>query len=87
MADKVEKPKTVTMEALQWHTYNGKAYSIGDTYELEESLVDSVTFQGRAARADRDEVAKQQAKDAERARKEASKPVEPMTTDSFKGKK
>ncbi len=45
MAD--QKP-TVTVEALEYHTYNGKAYDPGDIYDIEASLVDSVTFQGKA---------------------------------------
>jgi hypothetical protein len=59
MAD--EKPKTVTVEALQLHTYNGKEYQIGDTYEIDEALVDSVTAQGKAVRTDRAAVAKKAA--------------------------
>lgn len=74
--------KTVTVEALQAHSYNGEHYAIGDTYEIEESLVDSVAAQGKAVRKDRVSHAKQQADDAEKARKAASHPVEPLTTDN-----
>ena len=80
MAD--EKPKTVEMEALQHHTYNGQEFQVGDTYDLPEDLVHSVTAQGKAARVDRAEVAKAQAKAAQKP----SKPVEPMTTTSRSGK-
>lgn len=62
--------KTVTVQAVQWHTYNGKAYEIGDTYELDEALVDSVQAQGKAFR-----VGKPPAPE-----KKASHPVEPMAT-------
>jgi len=83
-----EKPKTVTVEALRAHSYNGTDYQVGDTYEIDASVVDSVAAQGMAVRADRVEVAKQQAADAEKARKAASHPVDPMTTETTgKGKK
>ena len=55
MADekgKTEKPQTVTVEALTWHTYNGKAYDVGDTYEIDDLYADSVVAQGKAIRAD-----------------------------------
>jgi hypothetical protein len=79
MAEAADKPKTVKVEALEWHTYNGKAYEVGDTYDLDEQLVDSVTFQGKAARVDRAEVA---AAERKRAAKQASAStkVEPMGT-------
>jgi hypothetical protein len=73
--------KTVTVEALQAHSYNGKTYAVGDTYEIDEQLVESVATQGKAVRADRVAHAKQQAADAEKARTQASHPVEPMTTE------
>jgi hypothetical protein len=63
-----EKPKTVTVEALQLHTYNGKSYDVGDTYDIDEQYADSVAAQGKAKRADTKAAA---------VAKE-SKPVSPM---------
>jgi hypothetical protein len=80
MAD--EKPKTVTVEAIRAHSYQGESYDVGDTYEIDEAFVASVGAQGMAVRADRVAHAKQQAKDAETARKAASHSVEPMTTEN-----
>lgn len=74
MAD--EKPKTVTVEALQDHSYAGQDYVVGDTYDIDEQLVDSVTFQGKAVRVDRAEVAKK----ARTAAAKRSTAVEPMST-------
>lgn len=79
-----QKPKTVTMESIQWHTYDGKDHPVGDTYELPADLVDSVQAQGKAVRTDRVEVAQRQA-DAQRQQQQGSHPVEPMTTDSIPG--
>lgn len=79
MAD--EKPKTVTVEALQWHTYNGKEYAVGAKYEIDEALADSVAAQGKAVRVDRVAVAKAQDKAAAKSTK-----VEPMTTTSKSGR-
>lgn len=84
MADD-QKPEMVTMEALQWHTYNGQAYAIGETYELPADLVDSLTAQGKAVRADRVEHAKRQADAAEETRQAQSQPVSPMTTHDIPG--
>jgi hypothetical protein len=56
---------------------------VGDTYEIAEDLVDSVTAQGKAARTDRVAYYKEQADASERARQERAHPVEPMTTDTF----
>lgn len=85
MANKTQDdtPATVTMESIQWHTYNGEEHAVGDTYELPADLVDSVTAQGKAVRVDRVEHAKRQADEAEKARKATSEPVEPMTTENF----
>ena len=51
MAD--EKPTKVTVEALKFHTTAGQAYQIGDTYEVDESAVANLEFQGMAIRVDR----------------------------------
>jgi hypothetical protein len=48
-----EKPKTVTVEAIQPHSYQGKDYEVGDTYDIEEQYADSVASQGKAVRTDR----------------------------------
>ena len=50
MAD--EKPKTVKVEAIQPHSYNGTDYAVGDVYDIAEDLVESVATQGKAIRAD-----------------------------------
>ena len=67
MADKADKPKTITVEALQAHSYNGKDYQVGDTYDIDEQLADSVAIQGKAIRTDRVAVAKKADKDAKAA--------------------
>jgi hypothetical protein len=51
MAD--EKPKTVKVESIEWHTYEGKEYPVGATYDIDEQLVDSVQAQGKAVPVDR----------------------------------
>jgi hypothetical protein len=45
-----DEKKTVTVESLEWHTYDGKEYPIGATYEIDEQFADSVVFQGKAKR-------------------------------------
>lgn len=42
--------KTVTVEALQVHTAFGKAYKVGDVYEIDEAFADSIVVQGKAKR-------------------------------------
>jgi hypothetical protein len=84
MTDKHDTPKTVTVEAIKAHSYNGKAYAIGDTYEIDEQFVDSVAAQGMAVRLDRVAHAKAQADASEKARKAASHPVAPLTTDDLR---
>ena len=68
-----EKTKTITVEALQAHSYNGKDYAVGDTYDIDEQYAESVAIQGKAIRTDRAKVAKDQAKEAERSQKEQEK--------------
>ncbi len=46
MAD--EKPQTVTVEALEYHTHAGKAYDKGDIYDVDPALVDTLGVQGKA---------------------------------------
>jgi len=77
--------KKVTVEAIKYHTNAGKAYQIGDTYEVDESAVDNLVAQGMALRADRVEHAAKQREQDEERRKAASHPVEPMTIDTNKG--
>lgn len=72
MAD--EKPKKVTVEALKFHSTAGTEYQVGDTYEVEESAVDNLVNLGMAARVDRVDVAKAQAKAAEKPAR-AAKPA------------
>ena len=75
-----DTPKTVTVEALQAHTYNGKSYDVGDVYEIDEQYAESVAAQGKAVRVDRVDHAKAQAKAAP-----ASHPVQPIGTTEFLG--
>lgn len=90
MADKVEKPTQVTVEALKAHTNAGESYDVGDTYDVDEAAVDNLALQGMAARVDRVAVAKEQrrtAEKAEAARRSGKKTaVEPMTTTSETGR-
>jgi len=48
MADKT--PQTVTVEALQLHTYHGETYDVGDTYEADAGDVETIEVQGKGAR-------------------------------------
>jgi len=64
MADKDEKPKKVTVEAIKWHTNAGETYDVGDTYDVDEDAAASLAIQGMAIRTDREAVAKKAAKDA-----------------------
>lgn len=75
MAD--EKPNMVSVEALQDHTAFGKAYKAGDHYEIPEQFLESVVAQGKAKRVG----------EAPKPAAKPSQPVQPMTTDDFKGKK
>ena len=45
-----DKPKTVTVEALEAHTAFGKSYDIGDTYDVSEDFVYTLETQGKAKR-------------------------------------
>jgi len=44
---------TVTVEAVQLHSYNGRDYAPGTSYEIAADLADSVVAQGKAKRVDR----------------------------------
>jgi hypothetical protein len=77
MAD--QTPKKVKVEAIKYHTNAGKEYQIGDTYEVDESAVDSLGTNGMALRVDRAAVAKQAAKAAEKPAK-AAKPAKARRT-------
>lgn len=59
---------TVKVQALQHHSYSGKNYGPGDTYDIEASLADSVQVQGKAARVDLAAHAKAIAKPAKPAK-------------------
>lgn len=37
-----EEKSTVTMKALRYHTYDGKEYQPGDTYEAAEEYVQTL---------------------------------------------
>jgi hypothetical protein len=69
-----ETPKTVTITALQLHTYHDHEYQPGATYEADEGDVTTIEVQGKGARADAE-------KPAEPAK--ASKPITPLGTDNF----
>jgi len=45
----MDEQKTVTVKALQGHSYSGAWYEAGDVYEIASDLVDSVHAQGKAA--------------------------------------
>jgi hypothetical protein len=68
MADKVEKPRQVTVEAIKFHTNAGESYDVGDTYDVDEAAVDNLTHLGMAIRVDRKAVAKAAAKPAKPAK-------------------
>lgn len=70
MADKDEKVKKVTVEAIKWHTNGGESYDVGDTYEVDEDAAASLAINGFAIRTDREAVAKKAAKDAKDAEKD-----------------
>lgn len=71
-----DKPVTVKVETLKYHTNAGKEYQVGDTYDVDEAAVENLVNQGMAVRSDRVAVAKQSAADA----KKRSTAVEPMST-------
>lgn len=69
-----DTPKAYSVEALKAHTYDGKSYDVGDTYDFYPSLdpsgisvdaqLESLQRTGFAVRTDRAAVAKSQAKAA-----------------------
>ena len=80
MAEKVK------VEALKYHTYNGKAYQVGDTYDFiiaegpglpsADQQVEALQVNGFATRVDRVEVAKKAAKQpAKKSTPKAAKPT------------
>jgi hypothetical protein len=50
--NEAEKPKTVTMKAVQAHSYHGQDYEVGDTYEADEGDVATIQVQGKGYPAD-----------------------------------
>lgn len=64
------KPMTVKMEALKYHTTDGKEYNVGDTYDVPDHAVDNLVAQGMATRVDR----------VAHARREASAAATPAKT-------
>jgi hypothetical protein len=84
MADKAKK---VAVTALKAHTHDGKAYDAGDTYQVDEALVESLAAQGMAKPSDEVAADAHAAKDAAKADAKAAKqagahPVAPMTTEN-----
>lgn len=90
-----DAPKSYKVEALKAHTYNGKSYNVGDTYDFTpsdnpsgpsvEAQLESLANTGFAVRSDRREVAQAAAREAEKAAKARASgktAVAPMTTDS-----
>lgn len=49
---KAEKTTRVSVHALQVHTYDGREYQPGDTYDIDEQVAESVEVQGKALRLD-----------------------------------
>lgn len=76
-----DQSKTVTVEALAAHTYDGESYEVGDTYDIEEQYAESVVLQGKAVRVDRAKVAKAAVKEGEKASK-PGKPVAAMRAEA-----
>lgn len=70
-----DKPQTVKVEALKYHTAFGSEYQVGDTYDLDEQFLDSVVHQGLAVPVDRVARAKQAEKAAKETVKAAAKPA------------
>jgi len=66
MSDKVK------LEALEYHTHDGKEYQEGDTYSVAPEVAESIVAQRKAKVVD----------EAKPAAKK-SQPVEPMTTETF----
>ncbi len=64
---------TVTVEALEYHTYDGEEYQVGDTYDIDEQYVDSLRVQGKAVRVDRVKVAKKADADAKKTEADRAK--------------
>jgi hypothetical protein len=57
--ERIRKMATVTVKALQLHTYDGKEYKVGDIYEIDELYADSVKVQGKAERVEKKEPSKE----------------------------
>lgn len=47
-----DKPKTVSMESIAHHTFDGKERPVGSTYEAEEHYVETLAALQFARRAD-----------------------------------
>ena len=71
MAD--QKPVTVTVEALKYHTNGGEEYQVGDTYDVPEDAVANLAHLGMAVRVDRVAHAKKAAESAKPAKTKKSK--------------
>lgn len=99
-AGKQPELKTVTMDILRDGSYDGEYRHTGDTIDVPEDTVETLTLAGFAARADRAELAQQARDDAEKDRADAeqaaadkaaarksgkSTAVKPMTTHDVPG--
>jgi hypothetical protein len=64
-----EKPKTIKVKTLAYHTAGGDVHDVDDLYDVDEAALENLLGQGLVVRAE----------DAP-APVKASKPVKPMTT-------
>ena len=67
-----DTPATVRVESIALHTYNGKEYPVGATYDVDPALLDTLRVQGKARPVAAEHAAEKQAKAESTA-------VEPMT--------
>lgn len=67
-----DKPYTVTVTALKFHTLHGHAHDAGDTYDVAAEDVGNLVAQGMVS-----------APVAPAVPAKPSQPVEPITTESF----
>jgi hypothetical protein len=56
--------KTVKVEALEYHTLNGKEYEAGDTYSAPSELIDTLVVQRKAKLVDEKDQGKDFSTDA-----------------------
>lgn len=68
------KPMMVKVEALKYHTTDGREYQVGDKYDVPESAIENLAAQGMAVRVDRAAVARK-ARSAAKSKAKASRSV------------